>query len=299
VTSADSPSLPGFQSGRVVVSDCELYYVRGGSGPVLVFLHGWPATWWSWRKVVPALTDSYTVVCFDLPGLGDSGIPATGYDAASVADRLHQAATALELGPIGLVSHDLGSQIAYPYAKQYPGEVTRMVVAEALLNGFGLEECYPDSFHFGLNAMPRPVPENILNDAAADAYHSWLLTISSLRPGEVDQEEFLRAYRLPERRSAGYDYYRAFEENAAYNTANAAQKLTLPVLALVGEEGIGADVARSFRAVAEDVTEVVVPNCAHWVAEENPAFVISCVQQFFQPAEATVTASHQQTRGGC
>jgi len=66
------------------------------------------------------------------------------------------------------------------------------------------------------------------------------------------------------------------------------------VLALVGAEGIGADVARSFRAVAEDVTEVIVPNCAHWVAEENPAFVIESVRQFFQPPQATITISYQQ-----
>jgi pimeloyl-ACP methyl ester carboxylesterase len=294
---AGSPSLTGFQDGYVEVEGCGLHYVRGGSGPALVLLHGWPATWWSWRKVMPALAQTHTVVSFDLPGLGDSGIPVDGYDAATAARRIHQAVTALGLGQVGIVSHDLGSQIAYPYAREFPGDVSRMVVAEALLNGFGLEDCYADSFHFGLNSTPRPVAETILNDEAANAYHGWILSESSLRPGEVDQQEFLRAYRAPERRSAGYDYYRSFPDNAVYNKANAGVKLSLPILALAGEHGVGADVARSFRAVAEDVTEVVVPDCAHWVAEENPAFVISCVQRFFGPAEAAAPAFERSITG--
>lgn len=284
---AGSPSLPGFTGGRVPVEGCDLHYVRAGSGPVLVFLHGWPATWWSWHKVLPALADTFTVVAFDLPGLGDSGIPVDGYDAATAARRIHQAVTALGLGTVGLVSHDLGSQIAYPYARQFPGAVSRLVVSEALLNGFGLEDCYADSFHFGLNQTPRPVAETILNDEAADAYHRWIFGESALRPGDVDEAEFLRAYRPPERRSAGYDYYRAFPANAEYNRANAVDKLRLPVLALAGAEGVGADVAGSFRAVAEDVTSVIVPGCAHWIAEENPGFVIGSVRQFFSPASAS------------
>lgn len=286
---AGSPSLPGFQDGHVRVEDCDLHYVRGGSGPALVLLHGWPATWWSWRKVMPELARTYTVVAFDLPGLGDSGIPAKGYDAASAARRIHQAVTALGLGPVGIVSHDLGSQIAYPYAREYPDDVTRMIVAEALLNGFGLEDCYADSFHFGLNSAPRPVTESILNDEAISAYYGWIFSESTdHRPDRVDQQEYLRAYQAPERRSAGYDYYRAFAENASYNKANADAKLSLPILALAGEHGIGADVARSFRGVAEDVTEVVVVDCAHWIAEEDPDFLIRCVRQFFGPTETVI-----------
>jgi len=283
---AESPSLPGFQDGFVAVEGCDLHFVRGGSGPALVLLHGWPATWWSWNRVMPALAQEYTVVAFDLPGLGDSSIPAQGYDAASTARRLHQAVTALGLGRVGIVSHDLGSQVAYPYAREYADDVSGVIVAEALLNGFGLEDCFADSFHFGLNSTPRPVAENIVNDEAAVAYFGWIFDESTQRPAEVDRRENLRAYRAPERRSAGYDYYRAFPDNAVYNKAHAGTKVSLPFLALVGEYGIGADVARSFRAVAEDVTEVIVPDCRHWIAEEEPAFLISCVRQFFGPAGA-------------
>jgi pimeloyl-ACP methyl ester carboxylesterase len=293
---AESPSLAGFDDGIVAVEGCDLHYVRGGSGPALVFLHGWPATWWSWHQVMPALAQTYTVLAFDLPGLGDSSIPADGYDAARTAHRIHQAVTALGLGQVGIVSHDVGSLVAYPYACEYPDDVSRMIVAEALLNGFGLEECFADSFHFGLNSAPRPVTESILNDEAAIAYLDWIFTESTKCPEKVDRREHLRAYQAPERRSAGYEYYRAFPANAAYNKAHAATKLTVPILALVGEFGLGADVARSFQAVAEDVTEVVVPGCNHWIAEEDPAFLISCVQQFFGPAAAAATPDRSIAR---
>ncbi|HEX5400836.1 MAG TPA: alpha/beta hydrolase [Pseudonocardiaceae bacterium] len=271
----------GFQHGQVAVDGCDLHYVRGGAGPVLIFLHGWPATWWSWRDVLPELATEYTVVAFDLPGLGESGIPADGYDAASAARRLHQAVTALRLGPVGIVAHDLGAQIAYPYTREFPADVTRMIVSEALLNGFGLEDCYAYSFHFGLNAAARPVPENIINDETYRAYHGWLFSEGTIVKGRVDTTEFLRAYSDAARRSAGYDYYRAFEENAVYNTKHASERLTLPVLALSGAEGVGADVALSFQGVADDVRSVVVPDVAHWIPEEDPAFMVDCVRQFF------------------
>src|SRR5262249_30875449 len=55
-----SPSLPGFQQGQVAVPGASIHYVMGGSGPVLVLLHGWPQTWWEWHLVMPSLAQTHT-----------------------------------------------------------------------------------------------------------------------------------------------------------------------------------------------------------------------------------------------
>lgn len=59
-------------------------YMSGGSGDVVVLLHGWPQTWFEWRDVMPDLAKRYRVIAADLPGLGDSGESAS-YDKKSLA----------------------------------------------------------------------------------------------------------------------------------------------------------------------------------------------------------------------
>src|SRR5437899_637100 len=70
---------PAFRHGKVAVDGGTLHYVRGGSGPPLVLLHGWLETWFTWHKVMPELAREHTVIAIDLPGLGDSSKPAGGY----------------------------------------------------------------------------------------------------------------------------------------------------------------------------------------------------------------------------
>src|SRR3954468_16487432 len=84
-----------FRDGMVRVDGATLHYVKGGHGPALVLLHGWPETSWEWHKVAPALAKTHTVIAIDLPGLGKSSIPSSGFDAATTARRLHQAVVAL------------------------------------------------------------------------------------------------------------------------------------------------------------------------------------------------------------
>ena len=67
-----------------------IHYVRGGSGPLLLLLHGWPQTWFEWRRVMPELAEHYTVVAADWRGAGFSGRPAAGYDADTVAAELRE-----------------------------------------------------------------------------------------------------------------------------------------------------------------------------------------------------------------
>jgi pimeloyl-ACP methyl ester carboxylesterase len=67
------------------VNSVRLHYVIGGQGSPIVLLHGWPQTWYAWRKIMPALAERYTVIAPDLRGLGDSGLlgPPTKFTTLS------------------------------------------------------------------------------------------------------------------------------------------------------------------------------------------------------------------------
>lgn len=79
-----SVTLPGgfatiFARKTAHVNRVVFHYVRGGEGSPILLLHGWPLTWYSWRKVMPTLAQRYDVIAIDLPGLGDSSAPSAGY----------------------------------------------------------------------------------------------------------------------------------------------------------------------------------------------------------------------------
>ncbi|OLT19154.1 alpha/beta hydrolase [Actinomadura sp. CNU-125] len=248
-----------------------------------MLLHGWPQTWWEWRKVMPALAENHTVVAFDLPGLGRSDIPSGGYDTATTAARVHQGAEALGLGEVGILAHDLGSLVAYSYARDYPEDVSRLAALETPLNGFGLEEAYGLSWHFLFNQTAGPVPEDLI-DGWRDVrtYLGWLYS-SAKYPDAIAQRAYMAAYADDGRLSAGFEYYRAFPANAADNKAGAGEKLAMPVLAMGSESVFGPAVAQSFRQVATDVRQAVAPDTGHWIPEENPEFLKQCATLFFGP----------------
>lgn len=73
-----------------LINGVRLHYVTGGKGPKLVLLHGLPASWYEWRRILPTSAERYTVIAPDLRGLGDSSKPAGGYDAHTAAEDIHQ-----------------------------------------------------------------------------------------------------------------------------------------------------------------------------------------------------------------
>ena len=102
----------------------------GGAGPTVVLLHGYPQTWYMWRKVMPALAEQYTVIAPDLRGSGGSDAPAGGYDKATLAEDIRQLLLALgRTDQVSLVGHDIGTMVSYAYAAAYPDSVRRLRLA--------------------------------------------------------------------------------------------------------------------------------------------------------------------------
>ena len=133
--------MPGFAHRHAQVNGTRIHYVAGGQGPAVVLLHGWPDTWALWRKLMPRLADAgFTVIAPDLRGLGDFARAETGYTKTNVAEDVRQVVQSLGLNTIHLVGTDIGTMVAYAYAANHPEEVRRLVLAESVLPGFGLEE---------------------------------------------------------------------------------------------------------------------------------------------------------------
>ena len=122
----------GFVEKTSQVNGIAMNYAVGGTGPTVVLLHGYPQTWYSWRKIMPALAERYTVIAPDLRGSGGSDAPESGYDKATLAEDVHQLLVALGLQEqVNVVGHDIGTMVAYAYAAAHRGSTRRLVLLEA------------------------------------------------------------------------------------------------------------------------------------------------------------------------
>src|SRR5581483_391275 len=104
-----------FVHHTIALDDVRLHYVTCGRGDPIVLLHGWPQTWYEWRRIMPALAENYTVIAPDSRGMGDSERTESGYDASTLAEDAFSLVRSLGFQKVFLVGHDLGVSTAYAY----------------------------------------------------------------------------------------------------------------------------------------------------------------------------------------
>ncbi len=284
LTSSPAALPAGFTEATAEVNGVHIHYVLGGSGEPLVLLHGWPQTWYEWHRLLPALAEHYTVLAPDTRGAGGSSKPgpSAGYDAYTLAEDVHQLVQHLGFSRIRLVGHDLGVMVAYAYATTYPAEVVKLGLLDGPLPGVGPQAPpRPGIWHPGFHATPG-LPE-VLTTGKEREYLTYFFTTfahnkTAFTPTEV--EEFVRAYSAPGAMSAGFELYRAFPASAARNQASAQTKLAMPVLALGGQYSAGPTIVATAQLIADDVRGGSVPDAGHWLAEENPDYLLGQLLDF-------------------
>jgi pimeloyl-ACP methyl ester carboxylesterase len=277
-----------FSHHTTTVNGIQIHYVIGGHGDPVVLLHGWPETWYAWHHVMPALAKNHTVVVPDLRGLGDSSKPTTGYDGKTVAEDIHQLVTQLGFKSIFLAGHDIGTQVAYSYAAAHPAEVKKLAVMELTIPGFPPPGRMP--IWWGIFHQVPDVPEALVQGKEM-MYLSWFFRGLTYNPSAITQadvDEYVSHYSSPGGLRAGFEYYRAFPQDAIQNQNYSKTKLTMPVLALGGAfiPVLGGNITMpsiiyGMKVLAQNVTGIIVPNSGHFIPEEQPKFVIDQLFKFF------------------
>jgi len=274
----------GIASRSAVVEGVKLHYLIAGQGPsVVLLLHGYAETSRMWRPLIPLLAKKYKVIAPDLPGIGDSDIPANGLDMKNAAIRMHALAKSLGVEKARVVGHDIGLMVAYAYAAQFPAETEKLVVMDAFLPGVaGWEDVYnnPGIWHFRFNG---PTPEALVrgrertyfehfwNDFAADRTHSI---------PEADRVAYTAAYSRPGRMRAGWAYFVSFPQAAKDFAQLSQKKLAMPVLSIGGEKANGVLMGQQMKLVASDATIVVLKNAGHWLMEEQQKETMDALLKF-------------------
>ncbi|WP_326540852.1 alpha/beta fold hydrolase [Pseudorhodoferax sp.] len=277
---------PAVHSRTANANGIRLHYLQAGShsdATPVVLLHGYAETSHMWRPLMPKLAAGRTVIAPDLRGAGGSDKPQAGYDKKSMAQDIHALVQGLGHRKVRIVGHDIGLMVAYAYAAQYPDEVESIVLMDAFLPGVGdwthvwlLRDLWHFHFHGEVplklvQGRERIYFEHFWNDFAADPKHS---------VPEADRRFYAAAYAQPGGMRAGFEYFKAFEQDARDFAGFAQTRLQMPMLVLSGEKAGGQFLIDQGRLVADNVEGVIVQGSGHWLMEEAPEQTMAALVGF-------------------
>jgi pimeloyl-ACP methyl ester carboxylesterase len=258
-----------------------LHYVIGGSGPLIVLLHGFPNTWYSWREVMAQLAPTMTVLAVDLRGLGDSEAGKLPNDVPTGAQDLALLLDEIDAGPALLVGQDWGGSTAFAFAAAHPEAIRALVVIEAMPRGAWTDATAATPWFVGFHQVPA-LPEQMVRGRER-VYLDWFYQAYSATPGVPDQQavdEYVRTYSRPGVMASALERYRAIDREIEHNTRSLQNAMTVPVLAVGGEHSFGGAVAENLGRAAPNVQAVVIDGCGHYVSEERPDQLVGLLQRF-------------------
>ena len=278
-----------FRSRKIAANGTVIHVRIGGMGPAVVLLHGYGETGDMWAPLAARLVQSRTVIAPDLRGMGLSAPVDEGFDKKNQAEDVAGVMDALNVPDGAVIAHDIGNMVAFAFAAQHPGRVTRLVMMDAPVPGVGpwdeiLKHPLLWHFRFGGPDMERLVAgreriylDRFWNEFAADPK----------RFGEAARRHYARLYARPGNMRAGFLQFLAFDQDVKDNRAFLASgRLKMPVLAIGGEKSLGATMAVVMRSAADDVREIIIRDSGHWLMEEQPEATIEAIRSFLDGAQS-------------
>jgi pimeloyl-ACP methyl ester carboxylesterase len=180
--------------------------------------------------------------------------------------------------------------IGYALAADHPDRVDRLAVAETPLPGvspspplFASAHLNNALWHFAFNRLAEVNDQLVAG--REEVYFGWQFATKAARPlpGYAVRHYVDTLAAGPDALHASFAIYRALDATIAQNQQRIQRRLRIPVLAIGGQYSLGEQVAGTMKLAADDVQPLVIPGCAHWVAEETPEETLAALTAFLAP----------------
>jgi pimeloyl-ACP methyl ester carboxylesterase len=280
--------------GDADVNGIKLHYVTQGEGPLVLLLHGFPEYWYSWRYQIPFLASRFKVVAPDMRGydLSDKPKGVAEYGLDRLTADVQGLIEAFGEKKAHLVGHDWGGAVAWAFAMAYPGSVDKLVVMNAP---------HPAAFARDIMTNPRQMMRSwymfffqipVVPEFMLRAFDSLLLkrffsdwAVDKDAFSKEDLEKLAEASRRPGALTGGINYYRAMFRNLPALRAMRGTVPTIksPTLLIWAEEdrALGKELTYGLEKYFEDgLTIRYIPDCSHWVQQEQPLLVNELLDEF-------------------
>ena len=261
--------------------------------PPLLMLHGWPQHWYAWRRLVPLLADEFRLVMPDLRGHGWTDAPDGPYDKEQLASDAIALLDALGLDRVAVLAHDWGGWAAFLMALRAPDRLARLLALN-IPHPFqrvtlGRLAATWRFWYQWVIATPGLGPRVLLSRPGFTRY---ILTAGAVHaeafpPAELDV--FITRVREPDRARASSRLYRTFTTREFARVAAGRYRrrhLSVPTRLLFGihDRFIGTAWLDGFEPHADDLAVELVPDSAHFIAEEKPELVATRAREFLGAA---------------
>jgi haloacetate dehalogenase len=290
----------GFSKMMVGADGVPIHLLRGGEGPPLLLLHGYPQTHAMWHKIAARLARRFTVVATDLRGYGDSGKPKSDSEHAPYSKRVMARDQVEAMARLGfkrffVAGHDRGARVAHRMALDHPERVKKLAVLDIVPTRTVYETIDQNMgtayFHWFFLIQPADFPERLIG-ADPDFYLRHILSSWSADPAAFDLAavgEYIRCFRASEAIHASCEDYRAGATiDLEQDRKDGRRKVAAPLLALWGEKGVvgrSYDVLKLWKGAAKEVRGKALP-CGHFLPEEAPEETAAALEAFFTEAGA-------------
>jgi len=272
--------------------DLRLHYRRQGSGPPLLFLHGWPEWSGVWRKNLPVLAETVDVIAPDLRNFGDSR-GAEARDVAHYVSDIEALVDGLGLEKFGIVCHDIGGFLAQDYARKNPERVAGLFFFDCPHFGIGprwvqgqqVREIWYQSFH------QLPLAQELVG-ASRDSCRAYFRHFLGHWAGSLVAfdgaalEEWVDNFLKPGNLAGGFRWYACANDRRLKAMAAGGENhppLDIPAYSLWGAADpiLRAEWQDTLTEVFTDITLEQAPGAGHFVAWESPDLANARIRAFF------------------
>jgi non-heme chloroperoxidase len=250
-----------------------LYYAESGdpAGPAILFLHGWPDSWFSYSRVLPLLPDRYRALVPDQRGFGESDRPDGGYGIPDLAADAAAFLDEVGVTRAAIVGHSFGTFVARRVAEAYPERVSRLVL---IGSAFSPVNPVTREVQASLRDLPEPVTLAFAREFQSGTIHLPL-------PPEFFERLLSESVKLPAR------LWRAtFAGLLSFDDARELGRIAAPTLLLSGDHD-----ALFSRGEQERLVQAipnarlrVYPDTGHCPNWERPELVAADLIAFIQGA---------------
>jgi haloacetate dehalogenase len=296
-TSVNSAAVASdrFETVEIKTDDNTIFIRRYGTGSPLLLVHGFPRTSLMWRDVAPKLATDHTVICVDLRGYGNSGIPASAedhypYTKRAMANELVSVMNTLGFSKFDLVGHDRGGRVAYRLALDHPDKVQHLAVFDVIpiSEGWGHADAKFAMTYWPwiLLSQKAPLPEKYLLGAPEAVFDN---PFGQGSFGPEVRAKYVETYRDPARVHAICEEYRAaatLDIEHDKNDRDQSRRIACPMLHLwaaggpldtfYAQEGGALGIWRKW---ADNVQGQAMKG-GHFFPEENPVETAASLRKF-------------------
>lgn len=263
------------------------YLTAGANGPPIVLLHGWPESGDEFRRIMPELARDHVVYAPNLSGVGGTNAPGQDWRKEALARDIKSFVDARELKKPLLVGHDIGGMVAYAYARLFPETLSGVAILDVPIPGLAPWDDVASShyaWHFDFHKQAG-LAEELVAGQQADYFRYFIDSVAANRGAISDGDIaiYASAYGRDDQLRAGFEFYRAFDEDAAFFGSHDGP-LDRSMLVVGGEYSMQATLpvmAESFAMHGvTSIETLAIAGSGHRLAEEQPDARAAAIADF-------------------